>query len=162
MNAAISYRRAAAVAGGLALAAALVAVAPLRAANVNAFNVRPLVSSGVPAASTDANLVNPWGLVAGPTTPWWTANNGSDTSTLYGGDGAKRALTVAVAGGTTGTVFNGSATQFVIPGGTASGRFIFASEDGKIRAWPGSGTATTVTVDSSARGAVYKGLANAT
>ena len=34
----------------------------------------------------DPNLVNGWGIVHGPTTPWWVANNGTDTSTLYNGD----------------------------------------------------------------------------
>ena len=31
----------------------------------------------------DNLLVNPWGLVSSPTSPWWIANNGSDTSILY-------------------------------------------------------------------------------
>jgi uncharacterized protein (TIGR03118 family) len=153
----VSHSRAAAVV--VALAAALAAVAPLQASNTNAYVVRALVSNGgVPATFTDASLVNPWGLVAGPTSPWWTANNGSNTSTLYRSDGTKVALTVGVDGGTTGTVFNGVATAFVLPGGTAAGRFIFASEDGKIRGWA-SGAAAVVTVDASARSAVYKGLA---
>src|SRR5262244_3329264 len=43
-----------------------------------------LVSDGfVPADHTDANLVNAWGLDAGPTTPWWTSDNGTGKSTLY-------------------------------------------------------------------------------
>ena len=50
---------------------------------------------------------------AGPTTPWWASDNGTNISTLYSGIGAKAALTVAVPGGPTGTVFNGSATDFV-------------------------------------------------
>ena len=33
----------------------------------------------------DPNLVNGWGIVHGPATPWWVANNGTDTSTLYNG-----------------------------------------------------------------------------
>jgi len=37
-----------------------------------------------PAASvTDPNLQNAWGLVHGPTTPWWISNNAGGTSTLY-------------------------------------------------------------------------------
>ena len=39
------------------------------------------------AAHTDGNLVNAWGLTAGPTTPWWVSDNGTDKSTLYNGDG---------------------------------------------------------------------------
>ncbi len=37
-----------------------------------------------PAATvTDPNLTNAWGLVHGPTTPWWISNNAGGTSTLY-------------------------------------------------------------------------------
>ena len=49
----------------------------------NAYRVHKLVSD-VPgaAASVDPNLVNAWGLAAGPTTPWWVADNGTNVSTL--------------------------------------------------------------------------------
>jgi uncharacterized protein (TIGR03118 family) len=41
-----------------------------------------------PAASvTDPNLQNAWGLVHGPTTPWWVSNNAGGTSTLYNTSG---------------------------------------------------------------------------
>jgi uncharacterized protein (TIGR03118 family) len=41
-----------------------------------------------PAASvTDPNLLNAWGLVHGPTTPWWISNNAGGTSTLYNNSG---------------------------------------------------------------------------
>jgi uncharacterized protein (TIGR03118 family) len=41
-----------------------------------------------PAASvTDPNLLNAWGLVHGPTTPWWISNNAGGTSTLYNTSG---------------------------------------------------------------------------
>jgi len=68
------------------------------------------------AAVTDPDLVNPWGLVASPTSPWWVANNGTGTSTLYTGAGVKVPLTVTIptaVGGTppsapTGVVFNGN------------------------------------------------------
>lgn len=37
-----------------------------------------------PAADIpDQNLQNAWGLVHGPTTPWWISNNAGGTSTLY-------------------------------------------------------------------------------
>ena len=51
-----------------------------------------LVSDGsaISAPLPDASLVNGWGLSAGPTTPWWTSNNGTNTSTLYSGGGASR------------------------------------------------------------------------
>jgi hypothetical protein len=61
------------------------------------FVVKHLVSDGfVPAATIDPNLVNPWGIATSPTSPFWVANNGSGTSTLYNTSGAKLGLTVAV------------------------------------------------------------------
>src|SRR5262245_43754398 len=87
-------RRLLALLASLALAALLatpvVATSP---SAVNAFHVTVLQSD-----ASDANLVNGWGIVSGPTTPWWVVNNGTDTSTLYNAAGAKVALTVAVAG----------------------------------------------------------------
>jgi len=73
-----------------------------------------------------------------------------------------------VAGGPTGVVFNGT-TGFVVSDGgrSAAARFIYACEDGKIRGWAGSvptdgSNATEVAVDDSQRGAVYRGLTQAT
>ena len=40
----------------------------------------------------DANLVNPWGLVASPAGPWWISDNGTGLSTLYDGTGKPQAL----------------------------------------------------------------------
>jgi uncharacterized protein (TIGR03118 family) len=119
--------------------------------------------TGQPA---DPDLVNPWGLVAGPSTPWWVANNGTGTSTLYNGAGMKIPLTVNVPGAPTGTVFNGG-SGFVVSDGTNSGpaRFLFASEDGTISGWnpfvppPPPSHQAFVAVDNSGSGAVYKGLA---
>ena len=76
----------------------------------NSYKVTRLVSDKPGfAMHTDPNLVNAWGLVAGPTTPWWVANNGTDTSTLYDGAGTQIPLVVDVKGAPTGTVFNGGA-----------------------------------------------------
>jgi uncharacterized protein (TIGR03118 family) len=127
------------------------------------FTVHNLVSDQSGSAPvTDASLVNPWGLSAGPTTPWWTSNNGTNTSTLYNGSGAKQALTVAVPGAPSGTIFNGSATDFVVSQGGKSGpaRFLFATEGGTILGWsPAVNAATAIPgVDRSSTGASYKGL----
>src|SRR5258706_13877894 len=35
----------------------------------------------------DPNLLNPWGLSHGPTTPWCVSHNGAGVSTLYNGGG---------------------------------------------------------------------------
>jgi uncharacterized protein (TIGR03118 family) len=135
------------------------------------FVVKNLVSDQVGVAPTvDTNLVNGWGLVAGPTTPWWVANQGTNTSTLYDGLGARLPappngpLVVNVAGGPTGVVFNGG-SDFKTPVGSNTGlasRFIFATLSGKIYGWPTpppAGTVTNVGVDNSASHAVYTGLA---
>ena len=37
------------------------------------------------AKRTDPNLVNAWGLAAGPMTPLWVADNGTSLSTIYPG-----------------------------------------------------------------------------
>src|SRR2546421_11331470 len=39
------------------------------------------------ARITDPNLVNPWGIAAGDTTPLWIADNRKDCSTLSNGGG---------------------------------------------------------------------------
>ena len=147
--------------GSPLLASSLAQVSPF-------YEQHNLVSDGpVPADFVDPALVNAWGLVASPTSPFWVADNGTGLSTLYNGNtGAKVALTVTVPGKPTGVVFNGGAS-FVVTNGTQSGpaRFIFASEDGTISGWnpavPPS-TQAHVAVDNSASGAVYKGLAIAT
>ncbi|TML83820.1 MAG: TIGR03118 family protein [Actinobacteria bacterium] len=151
---------------GIAFAAALVTtalalVSPLGAAEQNAYVVTNLVSSGpaVPAAAHDASLVNGWGLTASSSSPWWVADNGANVSTLYNGNtGAKLGLTVTVLGGPTGTVFNIAGAGFAVPSGSSS-RFLFASEDGKIRGWPGSGDAQETAAQSPVPFAKYKGLA---
>src|SRR3989449_3473542 len=111
------------------------------------------------AAHVDAHLVNAWGLVAGPTTPWWVSDNGADLSTLYNAAGTKIPLEVSVAEAPTGVVFNGGSSSFLIGGARA--RFIFSTERGTIAGWNGTGAAQ-VKVDSSGDGAIYKGLAIAT
>jgi uncharacterized protein (TIGR03118 family) len=131
------------------------------------YSVTRLVSDqkGV-AMSRDKDLVNAWGLVAGPSTPWWVANNGSQTSTLYGGDGSKVPLTVKVAGDPTGTVFNGS-TDFPVKHGGATGSsvFLFSTESGTILGWnptvpPGpTSTKAFVIINRTNVDAEYKGLA---
>jgi len=40
------------------------------------------------APVTDPKLINPWGIVAGPGTPFWIADNNGGVSTLYTGTGA--------------------------------------------------------------------------
>jgi uncharacterized protein (TIGR03118 family) len=150
----------------LVAAVGLLAVAafPAAARNPNANNsytVHKLVADRPGfATATDPALVNGWGITASATSPWWVSDNGTDKSTLYNGSGGKIALTVDVAGGPTGTVFNGS-TDFVVRSGAASGpaRFLFATEDGTIRGWNPAVNANDAVVGASTVGAIYKGLA---
>jgi len=146
--------------------AALVLFAmPASAAAVSGtYTVTALVSNnGVLGTTVDARLVNAWGLVAGPGTPWWVSDNGADFSTLYNATGVKRSLNVSVDGAPTGIVFNGAATSFRVGPSNAGALFIFATEGGTIAGWnPSLGTASQVMADASGAGAVYKGLAIAT
>lgn len=128
-----------------------------------------LISDGFVAADhIDTNLVNAWGLVSGPTTPWWIADNGSGKTTLFNvATGSIIAeFTVPGAGGAqgnpTGVVFNGG-TGFVVNNGVgapAPARFIFASEDGTLSAFKGAPIVTVVpNAQAPAHDAVYKGIA---
>jgi uncharacterized protein (TIGR03118 family) len=145
----------------LAAVAFLLSLAPTAAAaSPNMYSVTPLVSNnGVPGTTVDANLSNAWGLVAGPTTPWWVSDNGVDMSTLYNAAGGKIALQVGVAGAPTGVVFNGQAGSFPVGATNAAGRFIFATESGTIAGWAPGLASAQVKVNSSTAGAIYKGLA---
>ncbi len=140
----------------------------------SAFTSTALVSdSGVNSLARDANLVNPWGLAFGATTPLWVANNRSGTSTVYDGNGVAQPiggpLVVALPAGpatvtfdATGIVHNPSTTDFVITAGvrSATAVFLFAGESGKIGGWSGAvDRANVVTVYTDSGGAVYKGLA---
>ena len=154
-----------AIAGAAVLVSVVAGTADAAGNQADVYSVHPLVSDSttVPAAATDPNLINSWGLSAGPTTPWWSANNGTNTSTLYTGAGVKQALTVAVAGAPTGTVFNGSNTDFPVSQNGKSGpaRFLFATEGGTVLGWsPTVNPTVAVTgADRSSAGAIYKGLA---
>jgi len=119
------------------------------------------------ADHTDSNVVNAWGLDAGPTTPWWFSDNGKGKTTLYNVSTGSivTSFTVPGAGGAqgnpTGLVFNGG-PGFVINNGagTSAARFIFSSEDGTISAFRGNPIITVVpNTNAPAHGAIYKGLA---
>lgn len=142
--------------------------APAARTAAGGYIVQNLVSDGtIAAAHTDPHLVNAWGIAAGPTTPWWVADNGTDVSTLYDGNGNAAPLVVQVEGGPTGTVFN-RGPGFVVTdrmGHSAPARFLFASENGTIHGWnpavppPSPSTHAFVVVSKVGEGAVFKGLA---
>lgn len=115
----------------------------------DAYSQTNLVSDGfVPAQTTDASLVNPWGLVQSATSPFWLSDNGMNVSTLYTGKGAKLGLTVGIPtlstppNGPTGIVFNGGTGFPSPPASKNKSLFIFANQNGTIDSWAGSNGAT--------------------
>jgi uncharacterized protein (TIGR03118 family) len=132
-----------------------------------AYKVTPLVSDLPGTPLTDPDLVNAWGLARSSTSPWWVADNGPDPgtskSTVYTGGGSK-VLSVNVLGGPTGVVFAGVAGNFQIgtdtaPTALAPAKFIFATENGDLRAWQGGSTALVAPATGIATDAKFKGLA---
>jgi uncharacterized protein (TIGR03118 family) len=145
----------------------------------NAFVQTNLVSD-IPGLGgiTDPNLINPWGIAFSATSPLWTSNQGSNTSTLYRGTTRENAVAfppppngplVVNAVSPTGIVFNPT-TDFVVTqnGTTAPARFIFNETAGdptdpnavpvtSITAWH-NGT-STVPGSAPKTGAAYAGLA---
>jgi uncharacterized protein (TIGR03118 family) len=136
------------------------------------------------APAQDEHLINAWGLVALPTSPFWVSDNGTGFSTLYTGTGQQIPLFVSIPaapstpegslGTPTGVVGNISPNPkdftFTNKDNGKSGRavFIFATLDGTISAWnptvdgidPATGLShTTIAADWSGVGAVYSGLA---
>jgi uncharacterized protein (TIGR03118 family) len=136
-------------------------------------------TSGV-AAVTDPSLVNPWGISSSASSPWWVSDNATGLSTLYTGAGVKQGLVVTIppanpnnrktpTGTPTGTIFNGSATDFLLAAGDPA-TFLFATLDGSIAAWNASvGIAAgakppsthAITVATTTDGSSYTGLTSA-
>jgi uncharacterized protein (TIGR03118 family) len=143
--------------------AAVAFAARSTAAEHNAYTVHNIISN-VPglADRPDGNLKNGWGLDSVGGSPWWVANNHTDTSTLYTAAGGINSLVVTVPGGPTGLVGNtGAATSFRITFGavTARASFLFATEAGQILGWNNAFGTTAHVGYSSPDGASYKGLA---
>jgi uncharacterized protein (TIGR03118 family) len=145
---------------GLVLAVTLAGL--VRPAQAQRFQRTDLITDDPtvhPAPTTDANLVNPWGISFGGNTPFWVSDNGTGVSTLYNVNPTTNAVTVVPlvvsipgAGNPTGQVFNGG-SEF---GGD---RFLFVSEDGTISGWRSAlGTnAEVLTTGDPAN--IYKGAA---
>src|SRR4051794_39850055 len=135
-------------------------------------NIQDLATLTVPL------LVNPWGISRSPTSPFWTSNQGTNTSTLFAVTGSTNVSQVQVAPngfvaipttpigsptpigpqGPTGQVNNTNTASFQLTPGdsSTSSRFIFANLNGTISGWAG-GAASTPEVTTP--GAVYTGLA---
>jgi uncharacterized protein (TIGR03118 family) len=134
-------------------------------------------NSAMGAPASDSDLVNPWGMSRSASSPWWVTDNTTGLSTLYNGAGDKEGLVVtippAVAGGIgspTGTIYNGSPTDFLIKPGKPA-LFLFSTLDGTIAGWnPAEGlpkggkppSTNAVTVVKTTDGSSYTGLTSAT
>jgi uncharacterized protein (TIGR03118 family) len=130
-------------------------------------------TAGGGGTTVDAHLVNPWGLVFATGKPVWIANNHSQTSTLYDGNGtpvpAGNPLVVQLPPDAsnndfdpTGIVANSSTTDFMVTAGGKTGvaLFIYSGEDGMIGGWaPTVSTAVVAIAHMATDGASYKGLA---
>src|ERR1700740_1917378 len=136
-------------------------------------------SAGV-APVTDPQLVNPWGLSRNSGSPWWVSDQATGFSTLYNGAGAKQSLIVTIppadptnkntpTGTPTGTIANGSQTDFLLAPGKPS-LFLFSTIDGTIAGWnpavavaQGAAPPSThaVTVVKTTDGSSYTGLTSA-
>jgi uncharacterized protein (TIGR03118 family) len=163
-------------------ALAVATVAPAASAGTggprNQFSQTNLISNlkTVGAQVVDPNLVNPWGLAFGPTTPLWVADNGTSIAGVYpvspvGPTAQPSRLDVTLPpmdSSPTGQVFNPTG-GFVLKSkaGMGPALFIFSSEGGQIIAWspvadpPVNGKATAQ-VKFSSKTAVFKGLTLAT
>jgi len=157
--------RVAIVAALLLAGVALGATLALGSGPRNAYVVRGLVSdTHRRAPNVDRSLVNAWGIAASPTGPWWTSNEASATSTLYSAAGRKQLLTVKVHGGPTGIAFYAGKGFRISAGGRSDpARFVYACEDGMLRAWTptvptGWSTQAVVVVDEAATAAVFRGV----
>ena len=146
------------------LALSAVATVPAGATTSTGGYTRTNLVSDIPGAAQvlDPNLVNAWGMAAGPATPVWVSAADSGVSTIYrGANGATPVsivpLVVTIPGGApTGQVFN--PTSGFAVNGAQPAVFIFASESGNITAWnPTLGT--TAAIEATTPDAVYKGLA---
>jgi uncharacterized protein (TIGR03118 family) len=119
----------------------------------------------------DPVLVNPWGIAFRGTSPFWVANNGTSSSTLYRGDVAGSPLVknpglslITVPGGLPTGIIGNATTDFAItPCSVAScpSAFIFATETGNIVGWnPSAGSSATVGIIAASHpGRDYTGLA---
>jgi uncharacterized protein (TIGR03118 family) len=138
-----------------------------------AFIRKDLVADSASGSATvDTNLVNPWGIVLRAGAPAWIANNHSETSTVYDGNGAPQPaatpLVVNLPSSSGGVTFDptgivdNSTADFVVSAGTKSAPalFIFSGEGGMIAGWSKDVDVThAVVMYTDAGGAVYKGLA---
>ena len=141
----------------------------LQGAGANAYIQHNLVSDQPGVADlTDPNLVNGWDIATSGTSPFWISSTGTGLALIYSTASATTTLTISTTkvsippgasssskiGLLTGQIANGTPV-FALPNGNKAS-FLFCSLDGAISGWNG-GTAATIMVDNSSKGAIYKG-----
>jgi uncharacterized protein (TIGR03118 family) len=116
------------------------------------------------AEQTDPNVINPWGMAAGPNGAIWVNDNGAGVATVYNPDGTpvmNMGSPLVVQTGTTnptGLVSNGTPFFKVTNGtNTLPSKFIFVGEDGIIAGYNPQLNKTQAYVARTNTGAVYKG-----
>jgi uncharacterized protein (TIGR03118 family) len=134
---ACSLASAMSVAVGMAVVLGI--VAPAQAGPT--FSVTNLITnnqSDNPAQISDPNLVNPWGVSFGPTTPLWVSNEGTGVASLYSISTSDQVSIVTnpnlfpvnIQGGeVTGQAFNPSSTAF------NGDPFVFVTLGGAVEGW---------------------------
>jgi uncharacterized protein (TIGR03118 family) len=159
----MTHRHLPALLGSAALAAVALA-AP--SAHAITFDVINLASDGsVPAAHTDPNLVNPWGVSYAPTGPFWISDNATGFTSLKNGNGGVAFPTLpqvafpAAAANPTGQVFNSGLAHGAFASNGVTPLFLFDGEDGHITTWALANGGTTQIGYTSPNAAVFKGLA---
>ena len=154
------------------LASVIAVAASCAGAGQSLAYVQTNLVSDIPGLATITDSVRePLGHVAQRTSPFWTSNQGTNTSTLYAVTGTTTVSKFTPTRkdlwtfrprrrpqGPTGQVNNGNMSSFQLTPGMplTSARFIFADLNGTISAWAG-GLSSTVKVTT--LGAVYTGLA---
>jgi uncharacterized protein (TIGR03118 family) len=126
------------------------------------------------ATITEPKLVNPWGVSHSTTSPFWTSNQGTNTTTLFAVTDRTDVTKVTAVNpptgniaipttatgpqGPTGQVNNTNTSSFPVNSGGNGGSaaFIFANLNGTISAWNGGPTAF---IQVTTPGATYTGLA---
>jgi len=133
------------------------------------YQVNPLVSN-IPsqAPNLDTLLINPWGLFFVPNGNFWTADNGSNLSTLYQPDGTVVPFVITADSAPSGALLNIATNQSDFLIGTAPNQspaqFLFSTENGTIIGFNSlvDPANSILAVDNSTTGTVYKGLELAT
>ncbi len=135
----VNRSRATALSVGACVVAVLAILPPAQAGPT--YSVTNLITNNPavnPAQITDPNLVNPWGVSFGPTTPLWVSNEGKGVASLYAVTPSNQVSIVQnpslfpvsiPGGGVTGQVFNGSSTAF------NGDPFVFVTLGGAVEGW---------------------------